>query len=368
MKISKISVYRKDLTYVGGSYAWGRGNVIEVGKSTVITIETDNGLRGVGEFCPCGNNYMDAHSEGTEAAAKLLAPKLLGKDPRQLHSIERLMDNTIRGHGYAKSAFDAACWDLLGKATELPVWMLMGGKLTDGAPMYRVVPQKSLEESKLEMEKHRQAGYRHFQIKVGGDAKADIERIRTSMSLLKPGENAYADANQDWTVNEAIKVVRAVSDLNVMIEQPCPTYEECLHVRSHTNLSMKLDECVTDINVAQRIVQDKAADVLCLKISNLGGLTKACRVRDFFVNNGLSVVAEDTWGGEITTAALAHFAASTPSELLYNTTDLHNYNVESTGTPGPKTKDGKLYASDNPGLGVEPDYDSLGDPVAVYSQ
>ena len=162
-------------------------------------------------------------------------------------------------------------------------------------------------------------------IDVGNDAATDIERIRTTMSILKPGENAYADANQGWTIHEAIEVVRAVADLNVMIEQPCQTYEECLHVRAHTNLPMKLDECVTDIRVA-----------------------------------------EDTWGGEITTAALAHFAASTPPELLYNTTDLHNYNVETTGMPGPATRDGKLFASDSPGLGVEPDLDSLGDPVAIY--
>lgn len=366
MKISRISIYRKDLTYVGGQYAWGRGNVIDVGKSTIVRIETDSGPSGVGEFCPCGDNYMDAHSEGTQAAARILAPALLGEDPRQLAYIERLMDNTVRGHGYAKSPFDAACWDILGKATGQPVWMLMGGKLIDGAPMYRVAPQKPIEETLVEMEQHRKSGYRHFQIKVGNDAATDIERIRATMSILKPGENAYADANQGWTIHEAIEVVRAVADLNVMIEQPCQTYEECLHVRAHTNLPMKLDECVTDIRVAQRIVQDKAADVVCLKISNLGGLTKACRVRDFLVSNGLCVVAEDTWGGEITTAALAHFAASTPPELLYNTTDLHNYNVETTGIPGPETRDGKLFASDSPGLGVEPDLDSLGDPVAIY--
>jgi cis-L-3-hydroxyproline dehydratase len=137
-------------------------------------------------------------------------------------------------------------------------------------------------------------------------------------------------------------------------------------VRSHTDLPFKLDECVTDIRVAQRIVHDKAAEVVCLKISNLGGLSKARRVRDFLVNNGLSVVAEDTWGGEITTAVLSHLAASTPPEYLYNTTDLHNYNVEHTGKPGPETRDGKLYASDAPGLGVEADLDELGDPVAVY--
>jgi len=366
MKITRISIYRKDLTYVGGSYTWGRGNVIEIGKSTVVAIDTDTGLSGVGEFCPCGDNYMDAHSEGTESVARLLAPKLLGEDPRQLARIERLMDSTLRGHGYAKSPFDAACWDILGKATEQPVWMLMGGKLIDGAPMYRVAPQKPIEETLIEMEQYRKLGYRHFQIKVGSDATTDIERIRATMSILKSGENAYADANQGWTIYEAIKVVRAVSDLDVMIEQPCQTYEECLQVRTHTDLPMKLDECVTDIRVAQRIVEDKAAEVVCLKISNLGGLSKACLVRDFLVSNGLSVVAEDTWGGEITTAAIAHFAASTPPELLYNTTDLHNYNVESTGIPGPETRDGNLFASDSPGLGVEPDFDSLGDPVSIY--
>ena len=366
MKIIRISIYRKDLNYVGGSYAWGRGNIIKTGKSTIVTIETDDGISGVGEFCPCGDNYMEAHSEGTQSAARLLAPKLLGEDPRQLMKIERLMDNTIRGHGYAKAAIDAACWDIMGKATGQPVWMLMGGKLIEGAPMYRVVPQKPIDETLAEMQQHREAGYRHFQIKVGNDAQTDIERIRSAMSILLPGEKAYADANQGWTIEEAVNVVRAVNDLDVMIEQPCRTYEECQHVRAHCSLPMKLDECVTDMAVAQRIVADKAAEVVCLKISNLGGLSKARRVRDFLVSNGLSVVAEDTWGGQVTTAAVAHFAASTPAELLYNTTDLHNYNLENTGFPGPETKDGKLFASDAPGLGVEPDFESLGDPTQIF--
>lgn len=368
MKITRIRVYRKDLRYVNGAYTWGRGNAIETASSTVITIDTDAGLSGAGEFCPCGNNYMVAHQEGTEAAARLLAPVLLGQDPRQLGAIERTMDNTIRGHGYAKAPFDAACWDVLGKATGQPVWLLLGGKLTDGAPMYRVIPQKSTAETAAEMEAHRAAGYRQFQIKVGNDWRADIENIIAGAAMLKPGETAYADANTGWTINEAVKVVRAVRDTGIMIEQPCVTYEECLHVRAHCDLPMKLDECVTGMGAAERIVADRAAEVVCLKLSNIGGLTKARRVRDYLVGHGLSVVSEDTWGGEITTAVVAHFAASTPPELLYNTTDLSNYNKEHTGTPKPLTRDGKLFVSDAPGLGVEPDFASLGEPVAVYGE
>jgi len=60
-------------------------------------------------FAPAVIITMDAHSEGTESVARLLAPKLLGEDPRQLTRIGRLMDGTVRGHGYAKSPIDAAC-------------------------------------------------------------------------------------------------------------------------------------------------------------------------------------------------------------------------------------------------------------------
>ncbi|MDX6752436.1 mandelate racemase/muconate lactonizing enzyme family protein [Geminicoccaceae bacterium 1502E] len=366
MKITRIRVYRKNLSYVGGVYAWGRGNVISSGASTVITIDTDAGLSGAGEFCPCGENYMEAHSEGTEAAARLLAPVLLGRDPRQVALVERLMDNTIRGHGYAKAPFDAACWDILGKATGQPVWMLLGGRLTDGAPLYKVAPQRAPEEMIADMEELRRQGYRQFQVKVGADWVRDIERIRATIPALRPGEKAFADANQGWRVDEALSVARATRDLDYVMEQPCQTYEECLQVRRRVDLPMKLDECITGMEMAQRVVQDRAAEMVCLKISKQGGLSKARRMRDFLVDNRIPVIAEDSWGGEITTAVLAHFAASTPPEFLVNTTDLHNYNLERTGRPGPHSRDGRLFVSDAPGLGVEPDLESLGEPVAVY--
>ncbi len=366
MKISRIRVYKTDLPYVGGTYGWGAGNAITVARASVVVIDTDAGLQGSGEFTPCGENYMVAHSEGVEAAARLLAPALLGEDPRQVAKIERIMDHVIQGHGYAKAPFDAACWDILGQATGQPVWMLMGGKLTPAAPMYRVAPQKTTEETIAELETYRAAGYRQFQIKVGADWVTDIDRIRATVPLLKPGEKAMADANQGWRVDNAIRVARATRDLDFILEQPCQSYEECQQVRRVAEQPMKLDECVTGLRAAHKIVEDRGADLVCLKISNLGGLSKARRVRDYLVDNRIPVVAEDTWGGEIATAALAHFAASTPSEYLQNTTDLHHYNTRSTGKPGPETADGCLIAPDTPGLGVTPDFDGLGKPVAEY--
>ncbi|WP_027857354.1 mandelate racemase/muconate lactonizing enzyme family protein [Marinobacterium jannaschii] len=366
MKINKISVFRKELRYKNGVFAWGRGNVIESSSSTVVVLETDSGLTGVGEFCPCGENYMVAHGEGTEAAARLIAPRLLGQDPREIGKIERIMDNTILGHGYAKAPFDAACWDIFGKSIEQPLWMLLGGKMVEGAPMYRSVPQCDLEDIESNVEALRQQGYRQFQIKVGNDWKSDIERIHAVTSYLQPGEKAIADANQGWYMDEAIKVGRATRGLDYIIEQPCHSYEECYQVRAAFEQPMKLDECIVDLRMAERAVQDMACEYVCLKLSKQGGLSKAKKMRDYLIDHRIKVVSEDTWGGEIATSVVAHFAASTPEEFLLNTTDLYSYNIERTGLPGPQVKDGKLYTIDGIGLGVEPDYDSLGEPVAVY--
>lgn len=367
MKITRIRIYKTGLPYVGGAYVWGAGNAIEVAQASVVAVDTDAGLQGCGEFTPCGENYIAAHSEGVEALARLVAPELLGEDPRQVARIERIMDGLVQGHGYAKAPFDAACWDILGKACSQPVWMLLGGKLTDGAPMYRVAPQKATDETLAEMQRYRADGYKQFQIKVGGDWAGDIDRIKAGVALLESGEKAMADANQGWRVDNAIRVARATRDLDFILEQPCKTYEECQQVRRVAEQPMKLDECVTGMAAAQRIAADRGAEICCLKISNLGGLSKARRVRDFLVENRIPVVSEDTWGGEITSTAVAHFAASTPSQYLHGTTDLMNYNTSSTGLGGAWADGGKLHAPDAPGLGVTPDFDSLGAPIAEYA-
>jgi len=366
VKITRIRLYKTALPYVDGIYRWGAGNAIETAMASVVVIDTDAGLQGCGEFTPCGENYMSAHSEGVDALARLAAPALIGEDPRQVARIERLLDHLVQGHGYAKAPFDAACWDILGQAANQPVWMLLGGKLSDGAPMYRVAPQKPLDETRAEIAAHRAAGYRQFQIKVGADRVGDIARIEAGVALLEPGETAMADANQGWRVDDAIRVARSTADLDYVLEQPCRTYEECRQVRRVATQPMKLDECITGLAAAERIVADHGAELCCLKISNLGGLSKARRVRDYLIDNRIPVVAEDSWGGEIATAAVAHFAVSTPPEFLQNTTDLMNYNSRSTGLGGPTVANGRLHASDAPGLGVTPDFDGLGDPVASY--
>lgn len=366
MKISKVSVFQKGLPYGGGGLAVGdpseeRARTFDTFNSTVVVVETDAGISGCGESCPWGPTDPE-----TMRAMPVLASAVLGQDPRALDDIGARMDAALAKQSYAKSAIDIACWDILGKSRDAPVYDLLGGKLTDGAPLYRCVMEQEHDKIRAEMEQYRVAGYRFLKLRVGIHPEKDIDLIRFAAKIAEPGEVIYADANCRWTRAEAMNVVRAIEDLDVMIEQPCLTYQDCLHVRANTRQSMKLDELVIDHRSAERISHDRAADVACVKMARFGGLTKARKVRDIFVSNGVKVVTECMMGGEIISAAVSHFAASTPAELLFNTTDLHAYNTQSTGSPAPPTSGGRLYCREAPGLGVEPDFESLGDPVRVF--
>lgn len=101
-------------------------------------------------------------------------------------------------------------------------------------------------------------------------------------------------------------------------------------------------------------------DVVNIKISKFGGLTKARQARDLCVSLGIAMMIEDSWGGDITTAAIAHLAHSTPTELLFTSTDFNSYVTVSTAAGAPQRDGGRMAASTSPGLGVQPKMDVLG--------
>ncbi len=144
----------------------------------------------------------------------------------------------------------------------------------------------------------------------------DIDRIRAVAAELEPGDRLIADANTGWLMHDALRVVRAVRDVDVYIEQPCRSYDECLTVRRHCDHPFVLDEVIDSIDPLLRGHADRAMDVVNIKISKFGGLTKARQARDLCVSLGIAMTIEDSWGGDITTAAIAHLAHSTPTEYL----------------------------------------------------
>ena len=363
MKISRIVAYRVELPLVEGRYNWSGGKSVSVFDSTIVGVETDEGLCGYGEVCPLGPFYLPAYAEGVRAGLREIGPHLIGTDPRELAKLNRLMDAALKGHPYVKSGIDIACWDLLGKATGLPVCVLLGGRFGETVQLYRAISQESPEQMARKVAAYRAEGYTRFQLKVGGNPDVDIERIHAVRAMLQPSDRLIADANTGWTQHEAMRVVRGVRDVDVYIEQPCLTYEECLSVRRHCDHPFILDENIDGLDMLLRAKADLAMDVVNLKISKLGGLTRIQQARNLCVSTGIAMTLEDSWGGDFTTAAIAHLAHSTPEEFRFTSTDFNSYVTVSTADGAPRRQQGCMAASTAPGLGVHPKLDVLGPRV-----
>jgi cis-L-3-hydroxyproline dehydratase len=364
LKITRIFAHKVELPLVEGSYKWSGGKSVSVFDSTIVGVETDTGLVGYGEVCPLGPFYLPAYAEGVRAGLGELGPHLIGYNPCELGKLNLGMDAALKGHPYVKTGIDIACWDILGQVAGLPVCELLGGRYGDSVRLYRAISQQPPEEMAENVAAYRDEGYTRFQLKVGGDPDDDIRRIRAAREVLRPSDRLVADANTGWIQHEAMRVVRAVRDLDVYIEQPCLTYEECLAVRRNTDHPFVLDENIDCLDALLRAKSDLAMDVVNLKISKLGGLTRAAQARDLCVSMGIAMTLEDSWGGDITTAAIAHLAHSTPEQLRFTSTDFNSYVTVSAATGAPQRENGFMKASDQPGLGITPKMDVLG-PVVV---
>jgi L-alanine-DL-glutamate epimerase-like enolase superfamily enzyme len=138
-----------------------------------------------------------------------------------------------------------------------------------------------------------------------------------------------------------------------------------LSVRRHCDQPFVLDENVDGLDMLLRAKADLACDVVNLKISKLGGLTKTRQARDLCASMGIAMTLEDSWGGDIATAAIAHLAHSTPPEFLFTTTDFNSYVTVATASGAPQRVGGRLAASREPGLGIVPRMDVLGEPQVI---
>lgn len=368
MDIKRITAWQLDLPLHEGSYKWSGGKSVEVFDSTVVRVETSGGQFGWGEVCPLGPAYLPSYAAGARSGITELAPDLLGEPATQLSRLNRRMDALLKGHPYAKSAIDMACWDILGKVAGLPCCELLGGRYGESVTLYRAISQEAPEVMAERIAGYRAEGYRRFQLKVGGDPDVDIARIKSAAAELQTGDKLIADANTGWLMHEAARVVRAVQDVDVYIEQPCETYEQCLAIRRRTDHPFVLDESIDGLTPLLRGHTDQAMDVVNIKISKFGGLTRARQARDLCVELGLGMTIEDTWGGDVITAAISHLAHSTPEPFRFTATDFNSYVTRGFAAGAPRRKGGQMSASAAPGLGVDIQEGELGTPFLDLSR
>jgi L-alanine-DL-glutamate epimerase-like enolase superfamily enzyme len=294
---------------------------------------------------------------------------LLGADPVGVEAVMAQLNTYLVGHVYAKSAIDIALWDITAKAANLPLYTLLGGRRAQDMPLYHSITCIAPEEMARIAREAQATGITQFQVKLGADAnwEADVARLRLVREAVGQGPLVYGDWNCGATRLDATRVARAVADMDVMIEQPCATLAECAAVRAASGLPIKIDELAHDTASLLEAQSLGCLDAIALKLSKFGGLSATRRARDLCLYLGPKMCVEDTWGSDITTAALLHLAASTDPKRVLNTCDLSGYVGPRLAPDAPVRQNGRIAPPDGIGLGIEVDAATLGQPDAVLN-
>lgn len=368
MQISEIHIFQKDLPVIGGPYTMALSTIHAV-DSTIIKLVADNGLVGWGETCPLGSTYQPQHAKGARAALVELAPGMIGASPLGFVEFYRRMNTLLNGHLYAKAAFDIAAHDLAAKHYGVRVADLLGGPATELLPSYFASGVGEPDEiARLTLEKRRQ-GFPRIQLKVGRSAvEKDIETVRKVWEAVGNSMKIAVDANRGWSVRDVLRVSRECMGIPITIEQPCNTIEEVAAVHSKLQHPVFLDESAEDIGTVLRAVGENICDGFGLKVTRVGGLNAMKVIRDVCEVRSMPHTCDDAWGGDIIAAACAHIGATVQPRLLEGVWIAQPYIDEHYDPEGGiKIEDGHIRLPSGPGLGIVPDENVFGAPVASFA-
>jgi L-alanine-DL-glutamate epimerase-like enolase superfamily enzyme len=250
--------------------------------SIIVKVTTEEGIVGYGEGVP--DEHVTGETwEGTYNVIKnTLGPVLIGQNPMEMERIHEVMNKTIYGAPTAKAAIDIACFDIMGKKLQQPVYQLIGGRYHEEFPITHVLsiadPDKMAEEAALMMEK----GYQSFKMKVGTKVSRDVERIKAVRSQVGDDIAIRVDVNQGW-VNSATTIT-AVEQLRNFgldwLEQPVAAddIDGMVEIKAKTTIPLMIDEGLKGTREMREIIQKRAADKVNIKLMKCGGIYPAVKL------------------------------------------------------------------------------------------
>lgn len=367
MKVKKIQVFGMTLPVKDGPYTMASGAVTTL-ESTIVKLVAEDGTVGWGETCPIGPTYAEAHVGGARAALMAMGQGLIGTEvwPVTLH---RRMAQLLNGHNYAKAAIDIAAHDLVGKYCGLSVSDLLGGAVTRRVPSYYATGVGAPDEiARIALEKW-QEGYLRLQVKVGGrPIDIDIETIRKVWEKVgNTGMRLAVDANRGWKTADALRVSRECPDIPFVMEQPCNSVQDLQQVRPQVRHGIYMDESSIDLNTVISAVGTGLVDGFGMKVTRIGGLQNMRTFRDLCEARNLPHTCDDSWGGDIIAAACTHMGATVRPDLCEGVWLAAPY-IEGNYDPenGIRIKGGHIDCPKGPGLGISPDEQLFGDPIAEF--
>lgn len=313
MKIQKVELIEIRMPKADPEWRFALGGKPE-NHGFVLRLVGDDGTEGLG-YCADAFHY-GVSFDGLRGALDAFTPRLEGRDPFDFEAIMRDLDGALYGNLQAKGAVDVALHDLQARSLGVPVHALIGGIVRDSIPVIRIVALKEPGEMAKNAQLLVDDAYRYLKIKVGGDLRKDVARVRAIREQVGPDVHFTIDANQSYSPKEAIRAITALEDLGIdIVEQPvrADDFDGLAEVSRAVRTAVEADESAKTLPDVFRLLQMRAVDSVSIKLMKLGGIRAAkttaamCKAADVRCRVGAAV------GSRIVNAACMHFIASTPN-------------------------------------------------------
>ncbi|AGS35520.1 chloromuconate cycloisomerase [Corynebacterium maris DSM 45190] len=332
----------------------------------LVTVELEGGVTGFGEGVVPGGAWWGGETVETMKAIidGYLAPVMVGRPVTDLAGIVADFEKSVANMRFAKAACDIAMHDAWARALNVPMRDLLGGRVRDEIDCTWALGVLPLDEAIAEIEERiEDYGHKSFKLKMGsGDPAEDTDRIVQLAEALDGKVSLRMDVNARWDRITSLKYLPKLAEAGLdLFEQPTPAHDldTLREITTRIGVPVMADESVCSPADALAVVRAKAADVIAIKTTKLGGLLESKKTVAIAETAGLACHGATSLEGPFGTAASLHFAAATPgmnygSELFGPMLLKESYTTEDI-----VYTDGVVKVPEGPGSGLEPDWDKI---------
>lgn len=353
LKIKDIEIYYFDIPMVK-PFRISIG-VMEGAKDVLIKIHTDQGIVGIGEACPFPPITGETQ-ETNIVVAKILRDNLIGKDPLAIEGIMKDFGPLVHTNPSIIAAFDMALYDILGKVAGLPLFRLLGGDRNSFETDLTVDLDTPENMAKMAQDVVKQ-GYKIIKIKVGQDPILDIKRLEAIRSAVGYGYPIRIDANQGWTVPQAIEALKKMEKFDIQFcEQPVSAWniDGMRIVRNESLIPIMADESLFSPNDAIKLIKAESCDYFNIKLMKSGGIRNAIKIANIAESAGIKCMVGCMLETKIALTAASHFVASSRN-VVFADLDGDSSHAVYPVIDGIKVEGGTITLPEKPGLGLDVD-------------
>jgi muconate cycloisomerase len=360
MRIASVEVFPVRLPLKGVlTLPRGASRTLEEGKRVALVKVTDSdGHVGWGESGPSRRWSAETLESCVSSLRGYLAPAVIGHDVFDIAGLHARMNQELAvgldpGQPIAKCAIDLAVHDLIGKRLGINVQSWLGAKRADSVPLARLVSAADPQEAARITEEAYAQGYRGFKVKVGHHKALDAD-IVAAVCGAAHGSYVWADANQGYTLEEALRMCKSLEALGVtLFEQPVPMNDAYAMKKllSASGLVIALDEAAVGLPFVIDLIRREAVEGIAIKVSKVGGLHYARQMCDLALNAGLTLIGSGLMDAPIGFAASVHLFAAYGMQLPVDLNGPQFIADDYLAEPLP-IRDQVAYVPSAPGLGV----------------